>query len=123
MFENRIAAAYVARRDLLKSTFPAAHSFLMNLQERSAPVVWLSAKKSAHVYWQDGFLLQIRFVGIGEPNTGIRLQPNHAGKLVEGTVNRCGLLFPEVIENLVEVHGGFVARWASRLDDGTLEIR
>ena len=123
MYENRIAKAYVARRDLLRSTFPTAHEFLLSLEERSAPVVWLSTGKSAHVYWQDGFLLQIRFVGIGEANTGIRLQPNYSGKLIDGTEDRCGLLFPEVISDLIEAHGGYIYRWASRLEGGIFELR
>ncbi len=123
MFANRISKDYVARRDLLRSTFPSAHQFLMDLEERSAPVVWLSTGKNAHVYWEDGFLLQIRYVGIGEANTGIRLSPSHSGKLVEGTEDRCGLLFPEEIHDLIETHGGYLYRWASRVEDGSFEFR
>ncbi len=123
MFGNRISKAYVARRDLLRSTFPYGHQFLLDLEERSAPVVWLSTGKNAHVYWEDGFLLQIRFVGIGEANTGIRLSPGHTGTLVEGTENRCGLLFPEEIDELIQEHDGYLYRWASRVDDGSFELR
>ncbi|MCO4760302.1 MAG: hypothetical protein KC502_02285 [Myxococcales bacterium] len=123
MFGNRISKAYVSRRDLLRSTFPYGHQFLLDLEERSAPVVWLSTGKNAHVYWEDGFLLQIRFVGIGEANTGIRLSPGHTGNLVEGTENRCGLLFPEEIDELIQQHDGYLYRWASRVDDGSFELR
>lgn len=123
MFGNRISKAYVARRDLLRSTFPYGHQFLLDLEERSAPVVWLSTGKNAHVYWEDGFVLQIRFVGIGEANTGIRLSPSHTGNLVEGTEDRCGLLFPEEIDELIQEHDGYLYRWASRVDDGSFELR
>lgn len=122
MFENRVAKSFTTRRNLLRGAFPAAHEFLVELEERSPPVIWLNAAKNAQVYWQDSFLCAVTFVGIGEANTGIRFSPD-GGKLIEETHDRSALLFDKGLLELVERHGGLRNRWATVRDDGEIELR
>jgi len=122
MYDNKITKTFRNRRALLRGSFPSAHDFLVQLETQSAPVVWLHTASNAAVYWQDGFLLYVRFVDIGEVNTGIRLTPQ-APSLVEGTEDRAFLLFPDAIDRLIRQHEGFRYRWAVRVDDGGFEFR
>ncbi|MCB9739690.1 MAG: hypothetical protein H6747_10510 [Deltaproteobacteria bacterium] len=122
MFEDRIAKSFQSRRGLLRGAFPAAFEFLVELEERKPPVIWMHAGKAAQIYWQDVFLCCITFVGIGEANTGIRLTPE-GGKLAEGTTDRSGLLFDKALAELIERHGGTRNRWATLRDNGEVELR
>lgn len=122
MFENRVAKSFTTRRNLLRGAFPAAHDFLVELEERSPPVIWLNAAKNAQVYWQDSFLCAVTFVGVGEANTGIRFSPD-GGKLIDETHDRSALLFDKGLLELVERHGGLRNRWATLRDDGEIELR
>lgn len=122
MFEDRIAKSFQSRRGLLRGAFPAAFEFLVELEERKPPVIWMHAGKTAQIYWQDVFLCCITFVGIGEANTGIRLTPD-GGKLAEGTTDRSGLLFDKALAELIERHGGTRNRWATLRDNGEVELR
>ena len=122
MFENRVAKSFTTRRNLLRGAFPAAHDFLVELEERSPPVIWLNAAKNAQVYWQDSFLCAVTFVGIGEANTGIRFSPD-GGKLIDETHDRSALLFDKGLLELVERHGGLRNRWATVREDGEVELR
>lgn len=110
------------RRDLLRGSFPAAHQFLVQLETQSAPVVWLHSSSNVGVYWQDGFMLYVKFIDIGEVNTGVCVTPN-ASSLAEDTENRSFLLFPDAIERLLRQHEGFRHRWAVRTGDGGFELR
>lgn len=123
MFENRITPEFKSRRNLLKGGFPAAHHFLVDLEEHSAPVVWLTTAKHANVYWQEWFMMHVHFIDVGEVNTGIRITPVAVGGLVDGTADLGELCFPEHVHALVEQHNGFRNRWASRLDNGGVELR
>lgn len=122
MFEDRIAKSFQSRRGLLRGAFPAAYEFLVELEERKPPVIWLNAGKSAQIYWQDAYLCTVHFVGIGEANTGIRLGPE-GGKLVEGTEDRSHLFFAGGLADLVDRHGGVRNRWATLRDGGEVELR
>ncbi len=122
MFDNRVAKSFTTRRNLLRGAFPAAHEFLCDLEERSPPVIWLDAQRDALVYWQDSCLCGVTFVGVGEANTGIRLSPA-SGRLVDGTVDRSELLFSGPLDALVERHGGLRNRWATRREQGEVELR
>lgn len=122
MYENKISKTFRNRRDLMRGSFPSAYEFLVQLENQSAPVVWMHTASNGGVYWQDGFLLYIRFVDIGEVNTGIRVEPT-ASSLAEGTEDRTFLLFPDAIDRLIRQHEGFRYRWAVPLADGGFEFR
>jgi hypothetical protein len=122
MYENKMTKTFRNRRDLLRGSFPSAHQFLIQLETQSAPVVWLNSSSNTAVYWQDGFMAYVKFIDIGEVNTGICLTPK-ASSLAEGTENRSFLLFPDAIERLLRQHGGFRHRWAVKTGDGGFELR
>lgn len=122
MFEDRIAKSFQTRRGLLRGAFPAAFDFLVELEERKPPVIWLNAGKTAQIYWQDAFICCVTFVGVGEANTGIRLTAD-GGKLVDGTEDRSALLFDANLGDLIERHGGVRNRWATMRERGEVELR
>ena len=122
MYENKITKTFRNRRALLRGSFPSAHEFLVQLETQSAPVVWLHTASNAGVYWQDGFLAYVKFIDIGEVNTGVSVTPN-ASNIAEGTEDRSFLLFPDAIDRLIRQHEGFRHRWAVRVPDGGFEFR
>lgn len=123
MFNNRIAKAFISRRNLLQGTFPSAWQFLAQLETQTSPAIWLSTAKNAHVYWQDSFLMHIRFIGVGEVNTGMRISAQPHGQVAEGTHDRSDLIFHGQVQDLVEAHGGYRNRWATTHDDESIELR
>jgi len=122
MYENKITKTFRNRWALLRGSFPAAFEFLEQLESKSAPVVWLHTSSNGSVYWQDGFLLHIKFIDIGEVNTGIRITPN-APHIVDGTHDRGFLLFPDATERLIRQHEGFRYRWAVNTDGDGFDLR
>lgn len=122
MYENKITKTFRNRRALLRGSFPSAHEFLVQLETQSAPVVWLHTSSNAAVYWQDGFMAYVKFIDIGEVNTGICLTPS-AANLTEGTEDRSFLLFPDAVERLIRQHEGFRHRWALKMSEGGFEFR
>ncbi len=123
MFNNRIAKAFVSRRNLLQGTFPSAYQFLVQLETQTSPAVWMSTAKNAHVYWRDSFLMHIRFIGLGEVNTGMRISAHPHGQVAEGTSDRSELIFNGQVQELIESHGGFRNRWGTTHDDDSIELR
>ena len=123
MFNNRIAKAFISRRNLLQGTFPSAWQFLVQLETQTSPAIWLSTAKNAHVYWRDSFLMHIRFIGVGEVNTGMRISAQPHGQVAEGTHDRSDLIFHGQVQELVEAHGGYRNRWATTHDDDSIELR
>lgn len=122
MYENKITKTFRDRRSLLRGSFPSAWEFLDQLENKSAPAVWMHTGNNCAVYWEDGFMLYVRFVDIGEVNTGIRLSPD-ASQSEPHTVDRSHLLLPDALERLIRQHDGFRHLWAKHLPDGSFDLR
>ena len=123
MFNNRIAKAFISRRNLLQGTFPSAWQFLVQLETQTSPAIWMSTAKNAHIYWRDSFLMHVRFIGVGEVNTGVRISAHPHGQVAEGTEDRSDLIFNGQVQELVESHAGYRNRWATTHDDESIELR
>ena len=114
-FTNTLTPEYLARRDALKASFPAAHSFLCALEaltERGR--FHLGTAQNVHLYDGESFLMYVRIErnGAGRPMLAVSPEP-HQGKIKDGTQTLHAPAFVKQVVRHVSDLRGF-HRWAER---------
>ena len=107
---NRITPKYRRRRDELKARFPAAHDFLIGLEQGDSEL-WLSTATNAHLYSGDRFLAYIRPKGLTSSAPALVLSPRFNGQIHSLTQSRSELLFSGPLDAIITGLGGFSAGW------------
>lgn len=92
MRRPRIARAYAARRDRLRTLFPAANTFLHGLESHDG--LWLSTATNAHVYFDRRFLAYVQIDAPDLAPPTIRLSPRYHLRIAEDAVDASALVFP-----------------------------
>jgi len=117
---SRIAEEYRSRREGLRGSFPAAYDFLLSIEEGHQPGLWLSTASNAHLYAGERFIAYIRLGA--DADAPLVLSPAFNNAIVDGTIDRSGLLFPDVVSGLVENLQGYTSGWAVRGQEGSVHL-
>lgn len=116
MRQSRITEAYASRRDRLRVTFPAAHAFLLGLEDLEG--IWVSTATNAHVYSGNRFLAYIKIAAPDLKPPSLLLSPRFNNRIADGAVDASQLLFPVAVNGLL---GGSGAWWSKRAG-GAVEL-
>ncbi|MDP2345545.1 MAG: hypothetical protein Q8O67_31670 [Deltaproteobacteria bacterium] len=121
-FTNDVGRPYQQRRELLLTSFPAAHAFLVAIEKlhTDVPGFHLGTSQNIHVYLHTRYLAYIKLrLGIpGAPRLLLRAKQHVAIK--NGTIPDPALFGPALRE-LVTSHGGFQDGWAEQPRPGKEE--
>ena len=124
-FTTVIAPDYAKRRESLAAAFPAAHRFLLALEQLHASDSrhHLGTAQNLHVYVGDRFLCYIR---IERPRKGpvlvVTSEP-HQGRIKDGTQSIDAPAFVKQVEKLIATHRGY-QHWGDRTGlEYTLDAR
>ncbi len=117
-FRNSIQPKFRSNRERLRTSFPAAYEFLSYPEQHHESGTWLSTSTNAHLYLRDGYLM---YIVLG--NDSLLLSPHHNNKISGIARNRSKLLFPQVINSLIQSLNGFESGWAIPNHDGSVGIR
>ena len=117
---NRITPEFHDNRERYRQFFPAGYEFLRYPESHPDGGLRLGTSVNAHLYRGNSFLMYIR-LNLSERT--LTLSPHKHNKIDEGASDDSGLLFPDVLYELIDSCGGFGAGWAHAAIDDSFEIR
>lgn len=103
---------------------PPAYRFVVRIRDDgpSRAELVFSASSNAHLYKRDGFLMYIKLNGRAAAPTHVVLSP-HFNLSIGSRKDRSDLIFPSVIDELLELHHETSGSWSIKLADGGLELK
>lgn len=105
---------FEARLYLLKTTFPSAYKFLVDIcDDPNFPEVYLGTVSNAHLYFRNCFLVYIQLNKVKTKPNFIRFSPKYHGSIDSGTIDRHEKLFSR-LPSLIGKFDGFQRKWARR---------
>jgi hypothetical protein len=108
---------FTVRRNHLKESFPAGYEFLCYPKSTSRVGIWMGTVVNAHLYLDNKFLAYIKLM----PDSLI-FNPKFNGQIAHGTTDCSDLLFPELMNRLIQSHDGYNERWAKQLPNGLIQF-
>ena len=120
---HQLSEEYVERLASFEVTHPTAYAFMKTLEvEGPSHGIWLSTDVNAHLYKEDAFLAYLKLKNPELKPPCLVVSPAFNQKIAAHTSDQSERLFPKQFDKVVMSHGGFKAKWATRLSKGITEL-
>jgi hypothetical protein len=120
---QKISEKYRHNCDGYETDFPAAHRFLIALENGAPHGLWLSTATNAHLYKRDAFLSYIRFGNVQHANPTLILSPHFHIAIAEAASDEAHLLFPIPILQILNKHTVGHPSWWDERPGNSFELR
>lgn len=123
MVKHKITEEYAKNVARLECTFPQAHQFLVRLEREGAGHgLRLSTAVNAHLYKYDGFLAYLRPKCPEALPPSLVISPRFHLRIDADATDRSGLLFPVLVNRVLNTTRAPHDHWAKRRPEGAIEL-